>query len=281
MFAQINHVALISPQWPLLGRFYEAAFGLRASPTRQASAAQRHHRRRRPRRAQHQSARDRFPAGSIISASGRRCRDRARTRAAQISRGELREAALDAALRRLYRGRSRRQHLRPRAEEERHAHRHLCRPGGGRLGAGALHQQIRHPHAASRDGRRILSRCVRAQPLNRPDVPGFHLSDGRVAVDPALVAGALRGHGGVASRPRPFRLQGRESSRPSKQQVGEVAGLNPISRRCRSAAARRPTGASRSSPKAPPASCRWPIRKATGWTSRTSDAWRWITALRL
>jgi predicted enzyme related to lactoylglutathione lyase len=29
MFAQINHVAITSQQWPLLGRFYEAMFGLK------------------------------------------------------------------------------------------------------------------------------------------------------------------------------------------------------------------------------------------------------------
>ena len=33
MFAQINHVAMVSSDWPLLGRFYEAAFGMRQSPT--------------------------------------------------------------------------------------------------------------------------------------------------------------------------------------------------------------------------------------------------------
>jgi catechol 2,3-dioxygenase-like lactoylglutathione lyase family enzyme len=31
MFAEINHIAMISPQWPMLARFYEALFGLRAS----------------------------------------------------------------------------------------------------------------------------------------------------------------------------------------------------------------------------------------------------------
>lgn len=31
MFAEINHIAMISPDWPMLGRFYEAVFGLKAS----------------------------------------------------------------------------------------------------------------------------------------------------------------------------------------------------------------------------------------------------------
>ena len=31
MLAQINHMAMISPQWPILGRFYEAVFGLKTS----------------------------------------------------------------------------------------------------------------------------------------------------------------------------------------------------------------------------------------------------------
>jgi catechol 2,3-dioxygenase-like lactoylglutathione lyase family enzyme len=31
MFAEINHMAMISAQWPIIGRFYEATFGLKAS----------------------------------------------------------------------------------------------------------------------------------------------------------------------------------------------------------------------------------------------------------
>ena len=31
MLAQINHMAMISPQWPIIGRFYEAVFGLKTS----------------------------------------------------------------------------------------------------------------------------------------------------------------------------------------------------------------------------------------------------------
>ena len=31
MFAQINHMAMISPNWPMLARFYEAVFGLKSS----------------------------------------------------------------------------------------------------------------------------------------------------------------------------------------------------------------------------------------------------------
>jgi hypothetical protein len=31
MFAQINHFAMVSPQWPFLARFYEALFGLQPS----------------------------------------------------------------------------------------------------------------------------------------------------------------------------------------------------------------------------------------------------------
>src|SRR6185312_3452103 len=62
------------------------------------------------------------------------------------------------------------------------------------------------------------------------------------------------------------RISTASSSRSARSPVS-----TSISRRCRSAAARRPTGASRSSPKVPPASCRWPIRKAIGWTSPTSE----------
>jgi len=36
MFAQINHVAMCSPNWPMLARFYEAVFGLQASETRKS-----------------------------------------------------------------------------------------------------------------------------------------------------------------------------------------------------------------------------------------------------
>lgn len=34
MFAEINHIAMISAEWPLLGRFYEALFGLKMSTTK-------------------------------------------------------------------------------------------------------------------------------------------------------------------------------------------------------------------------------------------------------
>src|SRR6267142_6423343 len=31
MYAQINHVAMTSPNWPMIARFYEAMFGMRSS----------------------------------------------------------------------------------------------------------------------------------------------------------------------------------------------------------------------------------------------------------
>ncbi len=36
MFAKINHVAMCSPNWPMLARFYEAVFGLQASEKRKS-----------------------------------------------------------------------------------------------------------------------------------------------------------------------------------------------------------------------------------------------------
>src|SRR6476620_9893863 len=36
MFAQINHVAICSPNWPMMARFYEAMFGLAASEKRRS-----------------------------------------------------------------------------------------------------------------------------------------------------------------------------------------------------------------------------------------------------
>ena len=36
MFAKINHVAMNSANWPMLGRFYEAVFGLQASEKRKS-----------------------------------------------------------------------------------------------------------------------------------------------------------------------------------------------------------------------------------------------------
>ena len=36
MFAQINHVAINSPNWPMMARFYEAVFGLQASEKRKS-----------------------------------------------------------------------------------------------------------------------------------------------------------------------------------------------------------------------------------------------------
>src|SRR5579863_9630435 len=39
MFAQINHMAIISPRYPLLGKFYEAVFGLKPASTSRPAAA--------------------------------------------------------------------------------------------------------------------------------------------------------------------------------------------------------------------------------------------------
>jgi len=39
MFAQINHMAMISPRYPMLGKFYEAVFGLKPSKTIRPAAA--------------------------------------------------------------------------------------------------------------------------------------------------------------------------------------------------------------------------------------------------
>ncbi len=39
MFAQINHMAIISPRYPLLGKFYEAVFGLKPSSKSRPSSA--------------------------------------------------------------------------------------------------------------------------------------------------------------------------------------------------------------------------------------------------
>jgi len=39
MFAQINHMAIISPNYPMLGKFYEAVFGLKLADTGRTSLA--------------------------------------------------------------------------------------------------------------------------------------------------------------------------------------------------------------------------------------------------
>jgi catechol 2,3-dioxygenase-like lactoylglutathione lyase family enzyme len=39
MFAQLNHMAIISPQYPMLGKFYEAVFGLKVADTGRTSIA--------------------------------------------------------------------------------------------------------------------------------------------------------------------------------------------------------------------------------------------------
>jgi catechol 2,3-dioxygenase-like lactoylglutathione lyase family enzyme len=39
MFAQINHVAINSPNWPMMARFYEAVFGLQGSEKRKSRPA--------------------------------------------------------------------------------------------------------------------------------------------------------------------------------------------------------------------------------------------------
>ena len=99
MFAQINHAAIISHQYPLLQKFYEAVFGLKGSSFRVTDAPivadgyvgmQII-----PRRDGYVGGIDHF--GIVVDDVERR----ARAHAEEAHEGEHREAPLDAPLRRL------------------------------------------------------------------------------------------------------------------------------------------------------------------------------------
>ena len=114
MFAKINHVAIVSEKYALITKFYEAAFGMYQSKTSPKSALtvgdgyvglninpRKAGRPGRPRPFRH---------------PGRGRRDRLRPHAHEISGRRLGAAAVDAAVRRHHRQRSRRQRVRHLAE---------------------------------------------------------------------------------------------------------------------------------------------------------------------
>ena len=133
------------------------------------------HGRRRLCRAQHQSAQGRAPrrARPFRHPGGGR-RDRVRPHAHQISGRRMGAAALDAAVRRHHRQRSRRQRVRHLAEGHEEPPRRLC--AEHRRAAAALHHARGDAHhAAGRDGallcrrvpvRRAERQARRSQPLS-------------------------------------------------------------------------------------------------------------------
>jgi catechol 2,3-dioxygenase-like lactoylglutathione lyase family enzyme len=227
MFAQINHVALISPQWPLLGRFYEAAFGLRLSPSAK----------RRPLNGitvvdgrvglNINPRRDRLPAGLDHFGFGvddvETVLERMRRKypeASFVKRPSTRPFAA-------YTG----------ADPDGNTFDLAQKKNDTRIGiyadqaSGGWEQEryinkfaIRtlHPEPVAEFYRDVFE----LTPLNRPDVPGFHLSDGRVAL--SILPWSLALYEGTAVlRPGPdhfgFKVENLDSF---QQQVREIAGLN-------------------------------------------------------
>ena len=164
MFAKINHMAMISPIYPMLANFYEAYFGLKRSgktsrPLNAVTVGDGYVGLNiNPLRDGYVGGLDHF--GVVVDDIDTVLDARAR----KIPAGEYRQAALDPAVRELQRPRSRRQRVRPRPEGRgRQAGRRLCRAGGGRLEPGPLSRQVRDPHHEPGEVRRLLSICVRAQ----------------------------------------------------------------------------------------------------------------------
>ena len=133
MFAQINHMAMISPHYAALGKYLRSR--LRAQDLHQPAPRAGGHRRRRLRRPEHHPAPRRLcRRHRSFRHAGRRCRAGARAHAEEAPEGQRREAPLRAPLRAIQRPRSRRQRLRSRAEEGRTAQGHLRRHRLARAG---------------------------------------------------------------------------------------------------------------------------------------------------
>ena len=153
------------------------------------------------------------------------------------------------------------------------ARRRLRRAGGDRLEAGPLPQQVRHPHHERGKVRGILRRGVRTQAgqheERRARLPPHRRP--RNAVDPAVVDPDIRGHGDQAARPRPYRFQGGEYRRLQARIVEVVGGCSYLApmragRQQRGGCAQ---GVVRQRARA--ANSRWPIPAASGSTSPTSE----------
>ena len=114
MFAKINHMAMISPIYPMLANFYEAYFGLKRSgktsrPLNAVTVGDGYVGLNiNPLRDGYVGGLDHF--GVVVDDI-----DTVLTRAREkFPSGQYRQAAIDAAVRELLGPRSRRQHLRPR-----------------------------------------------------------------------------------------------------------------------------------------------------------------------
>ena len=172
MFAKINHVAIVSEK---VRAHHQVLRGRVRDVPVEDLAEVRAHGRRRLCRPQHQPAQGGTSGRPRpFRHPGRGRRDRVRPHAHEISRGRLGAAAVDAAVRRHHRQRSRRQRVRHLAEGHEEPPRRLC--AEHRRAAAALHHPRRDAnHAAGRDGallcrrvpvRRAERRCRRSQPLS-------------------------------------------------------------------------------------------------------------------
>ena len=239
MFAQINHMAMISPQWPMIAKFYEAMFGLKTSgkvsrpangvsvgdgyvglninPLRDGYVGGLDHFGMKVDNVEAvlERMRKKFPQASIVK--------RPSTRPfADYSAADPDGNVFDLA------------------QKTSKLNEDLCRSGGDRLDAGSLSQQIRHSHAACRKGRGFLSRSVRTRAPEQEALDARLSPDRRTrdALDPAMVDSDLRGHVDQTAGARPYRLQGR-GYRDVQATCGGDRGIRSLSR---ADAARRQQG---------------------------------------
>ncbi len=169
MFAKINHVAIVSEKYALITKFYEAAFGMYQSKTSPKSALTVGDGyvglNINPRKAGRPAGLDHF---GIEVEDVETAFDRMRTKYPDRRLGA---AALDAAVRRHHRQRSRRQRVRHLAEGHEEPPRRLC--AEHRRAAAALHHACGDAHHASgRDGAVLCPTCSSSPSRTRaPAIP--------------------------------------------------------------------------------------------------------------
>ena len=228
MFAQINHMAMNSHNWPMMAKFYEAVFGLRPPA--------------RPRPANGLSLGDGYVGLNINP-----LRD---GYVGGLDHFGMVVDEADAVLKRMqkkFAGANivKRPSTRPFAAYSGHdpdgnvfdlaekqqvqALRDLRRPDRrGQAAARALSEQVRAAHAERGEVRRVLRRGVRAEASQQEDAaPGYHLTDGRVTL--SILPWSIPLYEGMAIK-RPgadhigFKV---ESLAAFKEHVQTIAGSNP------------------------------------------------------
>ena len=215
MFAQINHMAMISPHLRDAGQILRSR--LRAEDLDQPAPRASRHRRRRLCRPQHHPAPRRLcRRHRSFRHAGRRRRARARAHAEEAPARQRREAPLRAPLRAVLSGHDPDGNVFDLAQKKNEARKDIYADIASQGWAQDRYLNkfaIRTPNAEAL--RRILSRRVRAR-AGEPQRASARLSPDRRprdALDHAVVDPGLRGHVDQAPRPRPHRLPRRRPRR--------------------------------------------------------------------